>query len=261
MGGSDDGRLSRDSVRRWAAAAVLAWSSSIGCSATAPEAVPVSLSILPATEALRVGESVALRGAITYKDGHQEDAAGIWSVNGAAVTMSQPGPTVTGGSEGTAVVSLTAQGLSVSRQLTVVLDVRGVWVGILHHDTCTRLVGEGPSLCGKSPNGIDYSFEVNFGDQTGAVVLGEATVAQQSTGVLPGRMDVGGLLSLADSQMVAHYDVGPYIYRLLGWRSLSISSQSSVTKMSGTGTLEHDFVNAWGHQLYRMPAVLNLERR
>ena len=195
-------------------------------------------------------------------DGSQEEVLAQWSVTGTSLTVEVASGSALGGQPGTGELRASVSGVSAVRSITVVPDIRGTWSGTTHFsclkDNVTRLVGEGPSHCGKTL-GWDYTTVLNINAQQSESVVGTLTLHDDNgiSGPVSGSVLVDGTLDWgAKFSLGAITETGPYEYVFNDWRLLAQPSG-----ISGSGELEKKFTNAWGYQHYILKVATMTLRR
>ena len=91
--------------------------------------VPVSLTISPSTDFLKLRASEALTAVATMTGGTTETVTATWSSDNAGVASVDASGRVTGSSSGQAGISAVYSGLTAIRSLRVVPDYQGRWSG------------------------------------------------------------------------------------------------------------------------------------
>jgi hypothetical protein len=219
------------------------------CSPSSPSPRPVALHIEPATAALRLGDELVFRAVVERADGSRNEAVGAWSTAGVSVAV-VAGRT-TGLSIGVDEIRVSAEGLSAARPINVVPDMRGTWTGTLQHPTCNRYVGEGPSICGKLADGMQYQFDAIVTVHNGAGAAMDVTISRKAVGRI--NATVHGVDGLSLDDAVAVMDGG--IFRFKAWSGVVGPQHIDVS-----GRLEREFTNAWGAQHYWMDATIRLTK-
>lgn len=195
-------------------------------------------------------------------DGSQDEVLSQWSVTGTSLTVGAASGAALGVQPGTGELRASVSGVSAVRFITVVPDIRGTWSGTTHFsclkDNVTRLVGEGPSHCGKTP-GWDYTTVLNINVQQGESAVGTLTLHGDNgiSGPVSGSVLVDGTLDWGPKFTLSDVtETGPYEYVFNEWRLLAQPSG-----ISGFGGLEMKFTNAWGYQHYILKvATMTLQR-
>lgn len=258
VGGGDAVAISSSPVDRRCAAlcVLLVLAFSAACSPLSPSTTPVSLTIEPSTLALRVGEESSLRVFATRSDGSRSEVTGRWNASGPGVSVIAN--RVTGQLVGVQPLRVEAEGLAATLNISVVPDLRGAWMGTLHHATCNRYVGVGPSICGRAINGITYKFEIESAVQTGTLVLFNLRVSTDAIGLLRGRVDETGSIVFEDA--VANETKVDGLFRLKKWTA-RFNDELGQRTLIAAGRLEREFPNAFGPQHYWMDATFQVERQ
>lgn len=231
------------------------------CSSTNPSELLGSLSIQgPAS--LRTAESAQFRAMRLRKDGSQEEVLAKWSVTPEYMTTDSVSGVSTGRSPGIAELRAFVDGVSAVAAVRVVPDMRGTWTGTAVFscaaDNVTRVVGGGPTPFCKVPS---FSSQTILGgpDQVGDHVVGVFSISGSNPGPFMGRVDIDGSWEWPDfiTTGVSEPGLPPHEYVFKGWRMTPPASG----QVSGSGSIDQKFANAWGYQHYSFRNVTMTLRR
>lgn len=123
----------------------------VACQNSAPSSAappgPDVLVIVPALTALSVGATATLRAAVVSGGVPGQPVAASWSSDAPDVMPIQPDGRAYGARLGATTIRASYETLTASLPLRVVPDYAGNWSGWYRVTECTRLSGDGPSVC------------------------------------------------------------------------------------------------------------------
>ena len=165
------------------------------------------------------------------------------------------------GSPGIAELRASVDGIAAVRAVRVVPDMRGIWTGTLvlscAAGNVTRVEGAGPGPC-KTPT-ITNQATLEASAQQGDRVTGSFTYLNSIVGPFIGIVGVDGSWDwpefTASAMSSEHGTLSEYIFK--GWRMTPQASGS----ISGSGSVDSKYTNAWGYQHYSWKNVsISLQR-
>ena len=160
--------------------------------------VPVSLTISPSTDFLKLRASEALTAVATMTGGTTETVTATWSSDNAGVASVDASGRVTGSGSGQAGISAAYSGLTALRSLRVVPDYQGRWSGNhtvpnciddgdwLKADFCKDILEQNPQFA------LDLVLTQNRDTTTGTLDIGI-----EPPGALQGSIQLNGDLGLS----------------------------------------------------------------
>lgn len=203
----------------------------VGCSqvsSTAPSA-PVALSMSPDTDLLTVAGTQQYSLTATDTDGVSRAVRGVWTTHSSIASVADG--LVRGVAPGTGAVSAEYGGMRVSRQLRVVPDYSGTWIGSFRIASCTEsglYVGLG---CVDAQLAADYQIVFVASQNRTAV-----TATVEAFGGAPvqttGPIDVPGGLSLSGASAFTISGL-PFVFEVVDWNTMA----SGTDQMTGRFTL------------------------
>jgi Bacterial Ig-like domain (group 2) len=212
----------------------------------------IGLSIRPAIDAMRIGESEMLVAAEQLADGRTTTVEAIWSTDSPGVASVAANGEVRAVSLGSVTVRATFGTLATSMPLRVVSDFSGNWAGKYHVTSCTRQSGGGPDFCRALlfPPGATFPMTLvvsqTHGTVTATLNLYDNTGRRLvETGSLTGTVNESNQLVLSGSTTGVNPSE-PQHSIVSSWTS---SLDSNGTAQAGRFAIISSSENAWGPQV------------
>src|SRR5689334_4991037 len=154
---------------------------------TPPSPTVIGLSIGGGADTLRTRQTQALTATVTLSNGATQAATSpTWSSNNATVASVSESGVVTANNQGSATISVTAQGQTATLPVSVWQDYQGTWTGQYRIRVCTATgaLGVTGGWCSPAPNG--------FG--AGQLLPIQLTLTQQNGTAVNGSIELGGIV-------------------------------------------------------------------
>jgi hypothetical protein len=219
-----------------------------------PTPTVTGLSIGGSADRLRTRQTQTLTATVTLSNGTTQAATSpSWSSNNATVASVSDGGVVTANNQGSATISVTAQGQTATAPVSVWQDYQGTWTGEYRIRVCTATGNLGGAGGWCSPDGFAAGqtlpirltlTQQNGSSVSGSIELGDIVGTLAGT-VYDSRHFIGaGSASLSESGFIFTVNVGTADFlasstQLAG----SFIWNVTVSGLSGQGYNELDLVN------------------
>jgi len=226
-------------------------------SPSAPSGPPASavsgVSIGGGVETLRTRQTQALTATVTLSNGTTQAATSpSWSSSNATVASVSDVGVVTANNQGSATISVTAQGQTATLPVSVWQDYQGTWTGVYRIRVCTATGFLGPGgWCSPEGFSVGQSLPIRFtltqqngSSVSGSIELGEIVGSLAGT-VYDSRHFIGaGSASLVEGGLLFSMNIGT-LDLLASSTQLAGSFvwAVTVTGVSGQGYNELDLVD------------------